>query len=79
MQCRKLDYKVHIIGLDFCLVGGAITYHLTAFLAFVDKHEAVLGIGLGTYGAKYATTGVGSVTGIYIHMKRAEAERAMVS
>ena len=60
-------------------MGGAIAYHLTAFLAFVDKHEAVLGIGLGAYGAKYAATGVGSVARIYIHVKRAEAKRAMVS
>ena len=60
-------------------MGGAVADGFAAFLAFMDNYEAMLGIGLGRYWAKYSAALIGSVTWIYIHVKRAEAEGAMVS
>lgn len=56
-----------------------VSYHLTALVTSVDDDVALLGIGLGFYGAENAAAGVGSVTGVDIHVQRAEAEWAVVT
>ncbi len=79
MQRRELYYKIHIIRLDFCFVGCAVAHYLAALRAFMYQHEAVLGVGLSADRTEYTAALVGSVAGVYIHVKRAEAKRTVVT
>ena len=75
----ELDYKRHIIGLIFCVECRLVAAYLTAFSATVDYYKSLLWVGLGTYRLKLSTTGVCSVTRVYINMERAKAEGAVIS
>lgn len=75
----KLDYKRHIIGLIFCVECRLVAAYLTAFSATVDYYKSLLWVGLGTYRLKLSTTGVCSVTRVYIHVKRPQTMRAVVT
>ena len=57
-----------------CLVAN----NRTAALATVNYDISALGIRLCLDGAKNAAAGVCSVAGVYINMKRAKAEGAMI-
>ena len=75
----KPDDHIHIVGLYLGLVGGLVAHGGTAFLTSVDKHVASLGVGLRLDGTEDAAAWVGPVTGIDIHVERAEAEGTVVS
>ena len=66
----ELDYQVHIVGLNLCLVCRLVSDRLAAPLAAVDDDIALLRVGHSTYGAKNAAALVGSVTGIHVNVKR---------
>ena len=44
--CGQTDEEAQIVGLIFCLVGGAVSSDLAAFGAFVNDNKAAFGIGL---------------------------------
>ena len=75
----KLNNKVKVVGLNPCLVSGAISYHGAAFLASVNYYIASLGIRLGACGAKYTAACICSVTWVNIHVERAKAKGAVIS
>ena len=60
-------------------MGRATARDFTASFALMDNNEASLGIRLDLNGAKDTVAGVGSVTGVYINVERAEAEGAMIA
>lgn len=62
------DDKFHIVGLNFCLVGGFVSDRSTAPVTLVSDNEPALCVGVGSHRTEYAATGVGAVTGIYIHV-----------
>jgi hypothetical protein len=76
--CRKLDYKVEVIGLHLCLVSRFVSRNLAAFFAAVDYYISFFCVGLCACGAQNASAGVCSVTGVYIYVKRAEAKRTVI-
>ena len=61
------------------LEGGFVAYRLSAFIATVDYNKALFGVGKSLNGSKNALTFIGSVTGIYINVKRAKAEWTVIS
>ena len=63
----------------FCLVSGAVSMDLAAFLALVQDHVAFFGVRLNADRLHLTLAGVGAVSGIDIHVERPEAEGTMVS
>lgn len=76
--CGKSDEQVVVVTL-LTLEGSLVTHRLSAFVAAVDDDKSLLGVGESLYGTKNTLAVVGSVTGIYIHVERAEAEGAVIS
>ena len=77
--CGELDDKVGIVWLGLCLVGCLVADDGTAFIATVDDDISLFGVGLCPYRAEDSAAIIRSVTGVDIHVKRAEAEGAMVA
>ena len=76
--CGQLDKQVVIVGL-IALKGSLVANGLTTLIASVNDDKALLGVGESLYGTKDSLTLVGSVTGINIYVKRAEAEGTVIS
>lgn len=74
----QVNNKRHVIRLDFCLVRRLVSYHRAAPLAPVDYHISTLRVTFRAYRAHYPAAGVLPVTGVYVNMQRAEAERTVV-
>ena len=51
----------------------------TAFIAFIQYHKSLFGIGERSHRSKYAAAIARPVTGKYIHMKRTQAFWAVIS
>ena len=79
MPRRQLDDEVGIIGLDLCLVCSLITYDGTTPLTPVSDYIAAPCVRLCLDRSQYSTTGVSSISRIYVHVDGAEAEGTMVS
>ena len=60
-------------------MGGFVARDASASVAFMDYDISLFRVGLDPYRAQYAAAGVRSVSGVYINVKRAEAERAVIS
>ena len=75
----KLDDKVYIVGLYFCLVSGLISVYLAAFGAFMKNYISLFGVCNGFYGAHDTVALTGSVPGIHVNVEGAETFGAMVS
>ena len=60
-------------------MGGFVADCLPASVASVNYDIATLCIGKCSYRAKDTATTVCSVTGVYVHVKRTEAERAVIA
>ena len=56
-----------------------VAYDFATLVTAVNYDVAALRIGQGTDRAEYSAALVCSVTGIYIHVKRAKAERTVVA
>ena len=78
-SCCELDDQHQVVGLHLGLVGGAASTDLPALLAFGDDDIALLGIGLGRDGLQVTATGIGTVTGIDVHVPRPKAEGTMIA
>jgi hypothetical protein len=77
--CSKTYDEIHIVGLYLCLVRRTVSDYRAAFIASVDYNVASLRIGLGAYRAQNAAAGIGTVAGVYVNVKRAKTEGAMIS
>jgi hypothetical protein len=75
----ELDYELYVVGLDLCLMGGAVAVKLTALGAFMYDDVAFFGIGLGGDGLHKAAAFACAIAGIYIEMLRPKAIGAMIS
>ena len=75
----KLDDKVYIVGLYFCLVSGFVSVYLAAFGAFMENDISFFGVCYGFYGAHDTVALASSVAGIHVNVKGAETFGAMVS
>ena len=60
-------------------MGGAVAVDLAAACATVDDNEAFFGIGLCADGLHRTFAFAGAVTGIDVHVKRPEAEGAVIA
>ena len=78
-SCGELDDEHEVVGLNLSLVGGATAADLSALGTLGDDDIALFGIRLGGDGLQISSAGVGSVTGIDVHVSRPEAEGAMVA
>ena len=58
---------------------SAVAVDLAAFGATVDDDVSLFGVWLDANGLHSAAAGVGAVAGIDVHVKRPEAERAVVA
>ena len=76
--CGKLDKQIVIVGL-VTFKCGLVANGLTAFFTAVNDDKSLFGVGQSLYGTKNSLTGVRSVAGIYINVKRAEAEGTVIS
>ena len=75
----ELDDELYVIGLDLCLMGGAVAVKLAAFCAFVDNDISLFGVGLGGDGLHKTAALACAVAGVYIEMLRPQAKGAVVS
>ena len=75
----KLYQKLKAVGLNGRLVSRAVSLYFTAFCASVAYYVPLSGVGFNGYGLHFAAAFRGSVTRIYVKVKRPKAERAMVS
>ena len=66
----QLDYQIHIVGLDFCLVCRLVAHLSSASLASMDYDKSALCVGQRHYRTENAAALVLSVAGIYIHVQR---------
>ena len=66
---RQLDDQLDIIRLHVSIVSRAIAKKLSAFFALVNDNIPFFRIGDRRHCAKKSAAFVGTVTGIYIHMK----------
>jgi len=78
-SCGKSYDKIDVVGLAFCFMSGAVSYHAPTLIASVDDDISALGIRLGAYGAKYSAAGVCPVAGVYVNVQRAKAEWAVIT
>ena len=76
---RELDDELDVVGLNLCLVGGAVAVKLAAFCAFVDDDIALFGVGLGGDGLHKTAALACTVAGVYIEMLRPQTKGAVVS
>ena len=74
----QADEEAAVIGLIARVERGAVSANFTAFGATVNDDEIMSRIGLGANGLHLSATGIGTVTGIDIHMKGPQAEGAMI-
>jgi hypothetical protein len=77
--CRKLDYKVEVIGLHLCLVSRFVSRNLAAFFAAVNDHVALFRVDLHADGLKCAAALRGAIAGVDVQMERPKAEGAVVA
>ena len=75
----KLYQKLAVVGLYFCLVCRFVAHGSTAPFASVNNNKSAFGVGKCLHGAQNSAAIVGSVTGIYINVKRAKAKRTVIS
>ena len=75
----ELDDKRCVIRLNFRLVRCLISHNSAASIASMNDNVALLRIRLCADRAENTAAIVGSVTGVDIHVERAEAEWAMIS
>ena len=78
-SCGKLDYKIHIVGLNLSLVGGLVSHYLAALFTAVNYYITAFGVGKRSYRAQNSAARICSVPGVYINVKRREAKRAVIS
>ena len=64
----QLYYKLYVVGLYLCVVGGAAAAYLAALGTTVYYNISLFGIGLGADGLKQAATLVCAVTGVYVNV-----------
>ncbi len=77
--CCELYYKVDVVGLVFCVGCRAVPAYCAAFPAAVDYYISLLCISFDLDRLKLSAALAGSVAGIFVHVKRPKAKRAMVS
>ena len=75
----QFNDQIDVIGLNFGFVGGFISADLAAFFTTVDDDISFFGIGFCFDRAKDTAAGVGTVTRIDVHVKRAKTSRTMVT
>ena len=75
----QFDYQRCIVGLNFRFVCCLVSDYCTTFIALVDYHISLFWIRFSLDRTENTTAVVGSVTGIYINVQGAEAERAVVA
>ena len=78
-SASELDDQIDIIGLYFGFIGGAVTADLSAFIAFMDDDISFFGIGFGFDRAQDTAARIRAVSGIDIHVERAETAGAVVA
>ena len=70
--CRRAGKTVHgtpLVCTALAAKRRLISAYLTAFGASVNDNEAFFGIRLSPHGLKLTSAGIGSVSGIYIHVQ----------
>ena len=75
----QLDEQFDAIRLNLCLVCRTVAVNLAAFGATVNNDVSLACVGLGANGFHLPPTGIGSVTGIDIHVQRPKTKRAVVA
>jgi hypothetical protein len=66
--CSKLDYKIEIVGLNFCLVGGFVSYDLSALFTAMQYDITSLCIGLSSARSEDSAAGICSVSRVYVNV-----------
>ena len=79
LSCGETDDQAQVIGLLLCLVCRAVAVDFSAFGATVVDDVSLFGIGLGADRLHCALAGVGTVAGKHVHVKRPQAEGAVVA
>jgi hypothetical protein len=75
----KLYDQVKVVRLNLRFVRGSVSYDRAAFFAAMNYYISTFGIWLSTCGTKYSAAWICSVSGIYIHVERAQAKRTVIS
>ena len=68
LSCGQLYEQYSAVGLDLCLVRGAIPFYLPTFCASVVYDKALFRVDLGKDGLHKSAAGVFSVPGVYINV-----------
>lgn len=79
MLCSQFYKLVDIVRLNFCLVGGFVAFYLTAFCTTVNYYISFFRVGDAAYRFHRSTALVGTVSGIYVYVKRPQAYGTMIS
>lgn len=77
-SCGEFNKQVVVVRL-IAFEGGFVADGCAAFVTAVNDDKSLFGIGQGLNGAENSLTVVGSVTGVYVNVKRAEAKRAVIA
>ena len=77
--CGQSDQKSDVIRLYFCFMCRAVAPDLSAFFAAVYNHISFFGVRFCFDRAHNAAAGIGSVTGVDIHVKGTQTSRTMVA
>ena len=77
--CSQLNDQRGIVRLYLSLVRCLVSDDRAAFITFMDYNVSLFRIRLCLDRTEYASTVVGSVTGIYIHVQGAETEGAVIT
>ena len=71
--------QTQIIGLHLRIVCGTVAANLPAFIAFLQDDIPFFRVGLCRNRTQNAAAGIGTVTGIDIHMERAQTLRTVIT
>jgi hypothetical protein len=75
----QLDQEIDVIRLNLCLVCRLVSADLTAFITAVNDNISLFGVGLHLDRAQNTAAGIGTVTGIDIHVQGAKTARTVIA
>ena len=78
-SCGQFDEQLDAIGLNLCFVCRAVAVDLAAAGAAVDDDKSFFGIGFCADRLHFPLAFAGAVAGIDVHVKRPEAEGAVIA
>ena len=79
LTCSQLYEQHSAVGLDLCLVRGAVPFYLPTFRASMVYYKALFRVDLGKDRLHKSAAGVFSVARIYVNVERPQTKGTVIA